>query len=278
MNKKLILLALPALLLSGCNKEISAADAKVKAKEIAEHEVKAEDVKTVSITVTGNTSAKGKSHGETHEMTSSSKSVVEFSYEDKFVHVFTASSAKMDAEEESYESEAWFFVKDSKFTMATRILDEGKETKTTVSIPDVNGVGVQQFEAATKKTVENLVEELHNKEFLEEIQEITDGKVPEGVAFEVKYFTSGDGNLTVEGKETFTDYLYQGYKGSGDGTVKYAWNNYLMTEMSVTMNLKIVDAESDTDATYSVESTGKADYNYKVAYPDLTGYDTHVGE
>lgn len=274
MNKKLILLALPALLLSGCNKEISAADAKVKAKEIAEHEVKAEDIKAVSVNFVTTMEAKGKSEGVEGDIAANQTTVMDFSYEDKFVHVLNKESETMNGESEATESEAWFFLKDGNFTMATRTLHDGKETKNKVSIPDVSGVGEKQFETATKDIISSLVEELHGKATLEAIQKIADQEAPEGITYEVKYYTSGDGNLTVEGKESFKDYSYNGYKGSGDGTVKYAWNNYLLAELSATMNLQIGEEGTDNDAKLKVESTGKADYGYKVAYPDLSDYQT----
>ena len=102
MKKSLILLALPALLLSGCSKEISKEDAKKRAQEIVDHEVKLEDFKKVHVETEDEGSIEGNVNGS-----QKTKSVVEYSVEDKWVHSLSVSEGKEGEEAHKSERESW---------------------------------------------------------------------------------------------------------------------------------------------------------------------------
>lgn len=103
-KKFLILLALPALLLSGCSKEISKEDAKKRAQEIADHEVKLDDFKKLHVEDTDDGSFEGNVNG-----TAKSKSVLEYSVEDKWVHSVTETEEKTGEIIKTIKQEKWVY-------------------------------------------------------------------------------------------------------------------------------------------------------------------------
>ena len=275
MNKKhLILLALPALMLSGCNKEISAADAKAKAKEIEEHEVKAEDYKALTVSASLVTEAVGKVDGQEGNQKAEMKTLVEFSVEQNYIHTLTYEKEQdvKNDKTDLYDVESWTYLKDDALIVAVRQNDGKEEEKTYTSISGVADVAKAAFQKALDPVVKSALETASSKEMLKEVEEMADEKVPEGSKYDVKYYTSGDGNLTVEGTATFTDYAYDGMKGSGTGKVKYAWDQYLLAEVAASMELKVVDAESDTDATMKMDMQEAIKFECGVAYPDLSQF------
>ena len=280
MNRKhLILLALPALMLSGCNKEISAADAKVKAKEIAEHEAKVEDYKALTITTSTKAEASGKVEGEEGHEKSEMKASIEFSTEKNYAHVssYMVEEDVKNEKKDTYDTESWTYLQDDVLYVVNRVNDGEKETKTYTKISGVGDVVKESFQKALDGVVKQAFGIAASKEYLEAVEKVADGESFEGGTYDVKYYTAGDGNLTVEGTATFTDYKYMGFKGNGNGKVKYAWDQYLLTEIAVSMNITMADAESDTNATLSMEMGEQVKFECNVAYPNLDDYTPLLG-
>ena len=275
MNKKsLILLALPAFLLGGCNKEISAADAKAKAKEIEEHEVKAEDYKALSVSMSLKTEAAGKIAGQEGNEKTEMDTLVEFSVEQNFIHTKTYMKDEdvKNSKTEVQEVEVWTYLKDDVFYAATRTNDGKEEKKTYYSMEGVAEAAKAAFKTSLDPIVKEALAEASDKTYLQAVENLADGKTEEGATDTVKYYTAGDGNLTVEGSVAFADYVYGGVKGSGSGKVKYAWDKYLLAEIGASMDFTAVDTESDTNVTMKMELSEKLSFECKVAYPDLSGY------
>lgn len=276
MNKsKLILLAIPALMLSGCNKEISAADAKQKAKEIEQHEVKAEDYNALSVSVKMHSEAVGKIEGKQGNEKVDMETLVEFSIEGNYIHTksFMKDEDVTNSKTETAEQESWVYLKDEVFYTAVRTNDGSKETKTYYSVEGVADVVKAAFKTSLDATVKEALAEASDKTYLQAVENIADEKAEDGVTYTVKYYTAGDGNLTVEGSAAYTDYAYEGVKGSGSAKVKYAWDKYLLAEIAVAMDFHGVEADKDTDVTMKLDMSEKLGFECKVNYPDLSGYE-----
>ena len=276
MNKRnLILLVLPALMLSGCNKEISAADAKAKAKEIEEHEVKAEDYNALSVSMKMHSEAVGKIEGQQGNEKVDMETLVEFSIEGNYIHTKTLMKDEdvTNSKTETAEQESWVYLKDDVFYTAVRANDGSKETKTYYSVEGVADVVKAAFKTSLDATVKEALAEASDKTYLQAVENIADEKAEDGVTYTVKYYTAGDGNLTVEGSAAYTDYAYDGVKGSGSAKVKYAWDKYLLAEIAVSMDFHGVEEAKDTDVTMKMNVNEKLGFECKVAYPDLSGYE-----
>lgn len=276
MNKRnLILLVLPALMLSGCNKEISAADAKAKAKEIEEHEVKAEDYNALSVSVKMHSEASGKIEGQQGNEKGDMETLVEFSVEGNYIHTksYMKDQDIQAGKTETAEQESWAYLKDDVFYTAVRANDGSKETKTYYTVEGIADVVKAAFKTSLDATVKSALAQASDKTYLQAVEGLADGKTEEGVDYKVKYYTAGDGNLTVEGTASYTDYQYDGVKGSGSGKVKYAWDKYLLAEIAVTMDFHGVEEAKDTDVTMKIDMSEKLGFECKVNYPDLSGYE-----
>ena len=275
MNKKsLILLVLPAFLLGGCNKEISAADAKAKAKEIEEHEVKAEDYNALSVSTKMSTSAVGKAEGQEGNEKGEMETLIEFSVDKNFIHTksYMKDEDVKNSKTEVAESETWVYLKDDVFYSAVRTNDGTEEKKNYTTVEGIADVVKAAFKTSLDASVKSALAEASDKTYLQAVEGLADGKTEEGATYTVKYYTAGDGNLTVEGSVSFTDYEYGGVKGSGSGKVKYAWDKYLLAELAVSMDFSAKDTESDTDVTMKMDMNEKLSFDCKVNYPDLSSF------
>lgn len=273
MNRKhLILLALPALMLSGCNKEISAADAKAKAKEIEEHEVKAEDYKALSVSMKMSEETAGKVQGETMNAKMETNQTYEFNVDSNYIHTIQYSKVTEGEKSETSDLESWLYIKDGGLYTVSRANDGKEEQKTYSVVEGLEDVIKPVFQKSLDSLVKSVLEEASDKDNLELVSQIADGQTPEGAKYEAKYYTAGDGNLTVEAKATMENYSYEGVKANGSGTVKYAWDKYLLSEIAVKSELAATDTESDTNATFKMDMSEKLAFECKVNYPDLSGY------
>lgn len=275
MKKSLVLLVLPALLLSGCNKEISAADAKAKAKEIEDHQVDVNSYESLGFTSEDSVEAKGTYAGEEMDSVRKSKTVNEFFANDKLMHTFTASEEKDNKKGQTVteEDEAWYYLKDNDFYSVFRSIENGEESKTYSVVKGVGDLATKAYETSLQLFVKSFVAAATGKEGLEVVQKVADGQAPvDGANFEVKYYTSGDGNLTVEGKVKYENYEFFGFKANGEGTIKYGWDKYLLSMAESSNSLTSVDEANGVNIAATVKENVKVSYDVKASYPDLNGY------
>ena len=275
MKKSLVLLVLPALLLSGCNKEISAADAKAKAKEIEDHQVDVNSYESLGFTSEESVEAKGTYAGEEMDSVRRYKTVNEFFANDKLMHTFTVSEEKDNKKGQTVteEDEAWYYIKDNDFYSVFRSIEKGEESKTYSVVKGVGDLATKAYEAALQLFVKSFVAAATGKEGLEVVQKVADGQAPvDGASYEVKYYTSGDGNLTVEGKVKYENYSFYGFKANGEGTVKYGWDKYLLSMAEASNSLTSVDEANGVNIAATVKDNFKVSYDVKASYPDLNGY------
>ena len=199
---------------------------------------------------------------------------MEFSVDQNFIHVNSYMSSFDGDKTKAAEVEQWYFIKDAVFYAATRNKEgDGTETKTYISVEGVATTVQAAFNEYLNDVVKSVLKEAADKTYLQQVEAMADGKTEAGSEYQVKYYTAGDGNLTVEGKGTFTDYeVEKGLKGSGSGSVKYAWDKYLLAEVSASMEIHVVDASSNTDLTMKMNMAEKLSFEVKVAQPDLSGY------
>lgn len=275
MKKSLVLLVLPALLLSGCNKEISAADAKAKAKEIEDYQVDVNSYESLGFTSEDSIEAKGTYSGEEMDSVRRSKTVYEFFANEKLMHTFTTSEEKDNKKGQTVteEDEAWYYLKDNDFYSVFRSIENGEESKTYSVVKGVGDLATKAYETALQLFVKSFVAAATGKEGLEIVQKVADGQAPvDGANFEVKYYTSGDGNLTVEGKVKFENYEFFGFKANGEGTIKYGWDKYLLSMAESSNSLTSVDEANGVNIAATVKENVKVSYDVKASYPDLNGY------
>ena len=269
MKKSLILLALPALLLSGCSKEISKEDAKKRAQEIVDHEVKSEDFKKVRIEVVEEKKLEGEVSGFEN-----TKQVREYSTDDKWVHSYAVIDGKEGEQTIKREEESWAYQEDGKYYTVDRVNNNGEEKKAYNVYQETDEMWA--VEKALFDTDFSLIQtltfgDLTGKEALKELIKTINGETLDGLTFDLKYFSSGEGNLTIEGKTVDTKFELLGYKGEVTSTVKAGWDKYVMAENSETSEGTLKNADNK-----EVKFTGstKTTYSYEVGVtkPDLSGY------
>ncbi len=269
MKKSLILLALPALLLSGCSKEISKEDAKKRAQEIVDHEVKSEDFKKVRIEVVEEKKLEGEVSGFEN-----TKQVREYSTDDKWVHSYVVIDGKEGEQTIKREEESWAYQEEGKYYTVERVNNNGEEKKTYNVYQETDEMWA--VEKALFDTDFSLIQtltfgDLTGKEALKELIKTINGETLDGLTFDLKYFSSGEGNLTIEGKTVDTKFELLGYKGEVTSTVKAGWDKYVMAENSETSEGTLKNADNK-----EVKFTGstKTTYSYEVGVtkPDLSGY------
>ena len=269
MKKSLVLLVLPALLLSGCNKEISAADAKARAKEIEEHEVDLSTIDAFKVEASMVQDVQGKYRGQDVTGKNEIKTVYEISTKENFFHVFHSSSDPKEA----YESEHWIYLKDSVFFDVNRNKDDEGESKLYSKVEGVESVVTAAFEAARKALVASVIDEATGKSYLAQVENVADDKPEEGAKYSVKYYSAGEGSLTVEGKVEYEGYTTNNIKfDSGHAEIKYAWDKYLLSEVSASAYLAVVASSVDTDLHIDSKVSEKLAYEVKAAYPNLDDY------
>ena len=269
MKKSLILLALPALLLSGCSKEISKEDAKKRAQEIADHEVKLDDFKKVHIEDTDDGSFEGNVNG-----TAKSKHVLEYSTEDKWVHSVTESEEKQGEETVTYKSEDWVYQDDGKYYVVEYLNNNGTEHKGYSVYQESDPLWAVEkpiFEAAFSAIQTSAFAGLTGKESLKMLISKIDGGSLDGVTFDLKYFSTGEGNLTVEGKTVNTDFELYGYKGEVTATVKMGWDKYVLAENTAEYEGTLKNEEGK-EVKYKNSNKTTYSYDVTVGKPNLDEY------
>jgi len=269
MKKSLILLALPALLLSGCSKEISKEDAKKRAQEIVDHEVKSEDFKKVRIEVVEEKKLEGEVSGFEN-----TKQVREYSTDDKWVHSYAVIDGKEGEQTIKREEESWAYQEDGKYYTVDRVNNNGEEKKAYNVYQETDEMWA--VEKALFDTDFSLIQtltfgDLTGKEALKELIKTINGETLDGLTFDLKYFSSGEGNLTIEGKTVDTKFELLGYKGEVTSTVKAGWDKYVMAENSETSEGTLKNADNKE---FKFTGSTKTTYSYEVSVskPDLSGY------
>ena len=279
MKKSIILLALPALALTGCAKTITAAEAKEEAKKIAEHKMTQEEldaITAITVSFVMNSEESGKVDGATFSDKLEMEVQYEVSADKKFVHAKYAQKSESkegdkDAEVSETFNESWTYVKDG----ALYVVTHSGESKKYYVVE--NDTVTSLFEKSLKSGVEQAVQAAAGTEYLGIFEESSSETAAEaGVKYEVKYASSGEGNLSVKGKAEYKDYAYPVGEGkvvktSGSATLKYAWDKYLMSEVAATMDVH--GEEGENSASVKTEAKGTVKYKAKVSYPSLDGFE-----
>lgn len=270
MKKSLILLALPALLLSGCSKEISKEDAKKRAQEIVDHEVKLEDFKKVHVETEDEGSIEGNVNGS-----QKTKSVVEYSVEDKWVHSLSVSEGKEGEEAHKSERESWAYQEDGKYYVVNRSVVDGVEKKTYALYQETDLLWELEkvvFDATFDGLQVGALGELAGKETLKMVITAIDGGDTQGTTFDLKYYSTGEGNLTLEGKTVDSAFEVYGYKGEVTSTGKVVYDKYVLAENSMTSEGTLKN-EEEKEVKYKDSTKVTYSYEVTVAKPDLSGYE-----
>ena len=261
MKKSLILLAIPALLLGGCNKEISQEEAKKSAKAIAEHEFKIGDIESAKIESTYNSSRVGKYNGKDINESEASRMVLGINQKENFLYSFNGNS------EEYVES--WIYVRDNTFVTATHTKDKNGESKTK---GEITTGAVAAFKRYIASDLSSLASSLSSTSYLAGLLGEGEQEAEEGLTTTMKYYSSGDGNLTIEGTSTATNYQSYLGKQTGTATAKIVYDNYLFAEFYNKSDMKVVSDDGAYDYKAVNEQSYKASIGFGVSYPDLTGY------
>lgn len=275
MKKSLILLALPALLLSGCSKEISKEDAKKRAQEIVDHEVKLDDFKKVRVEITSEGTFEGDVNGS-----EKSTNVFEYSVEDNWVHSFTIGEQKQGDQTKKYESESWVYQEEGKYYIVSRDLNGETEKKGYYLFQESDGallwtVEKEMFDSYFASIQLSALSNLDGKESLKQIISALDGQELSGITFDFKYYSTGEGNLTIEGKTVDTAYEHYGYKGEATATVKTAWDKYVVSENS-SVEEGTLKNEEGKEVKMKDSSKVAFAYDVTVSKPDLSGYEQNT--
>ena len=283
MKKSIILLALPALALTGCASAITAAEAKEAATKIAEHKFTEEELKAFkALTVSADVKMEmsGKVDGKEGAMKEDAVTLIEVSADKKFVHTKfeEKGSEKEGDKEESGEmfEEAWLYVKDGAFYSVTHSKShstgEDSELKQYYVLEGVEEAVSQGFEKALLNAVQSAVVAASGSEYMSEVIASAEEQPADSpVKYDVKYASSGDGSLVFKGTAEYENYEYEGVKTSGSAKAKYVWEDYLLTEAAASMKLHGEEGENVIDVSMEVKESLK--FKAKVSYPSLDGYE-----
>lgn len=283
MKKSIILLALPALALTGCASAITAAEAKEAATKIAEHKFTEEELKgfkALTLSADVKMEMSGKVGGKEGAMKEDAVTLIEISADKKFVHtkVEEKGSEKEGDKEESGEMfvEAWLYVKDGAFYSVTHSKShstgEDSELKQYYVLEGVEEAVSQGFEKALLNSVQSAVAAASGSEYMSEVIASAEEQPADSpVKYDVKYASSGDGSLVFKGTAEYKDYEYEGVKASGSAKAKYVWEDYLLTQASASMTLHGQEGENVIDVSMEVKESLK--FKAKVSYPSLDGFE-----
>ena len=283
MKKSIILLALPALALTGCASAITAAEAKEAATKIAEHKFTDEELKefkALTLSADVKMEMSGKVGGKEGAMKEDAVTLIEISADKKFVHtkVEVKDSEKEGDKEESGEmfQEAWLYVKDGAFYSVTHSKShstgEDSELKQYYVLEGVEEAVSQGFEKALLESVKSAVVAASGSEYMSEVIASAEEQPADSpVKYDVKYASSGDGSLVFKGTAEYENYEYEGVKTSGSAKAKYVWEDYLLTEAAASMKLHGEEGENVIDVSMEVKESLK--FKAKVSYPSLDGFE-----
>ena len=279
MNKKsTMLLILPALALTGCAKAITPEEAKTRAAEIKSHTVDTSEIHALTFNLSSKTELSGKVQGKSGFAKYESEIVFEISEEKDFYHTKSLSKTERkegdaDAVKTETTLEVWAYVKDGTFTTATYSKTGETESRYYVNV-DGEAAAKLAFGAAIKLVINSAVSSASGAEYLGSIENMASETAVDGVKYDVKFSSSGEGSLIIKGNAEFSEIEMDGVKSSGKGTVKYVWDKYLLSEIATKSSLtaKEGEGETETDCTTNIEASGKLSYKAKVSYPDLSAF------
>lgn len=273
MKKIYGLMLVPVLALSGCVSKITNEEGVKRAEEIAEHKLDVSEVKALKLESKSLIEADVTEDGVRNYMKIEVENVTEFSKDKSFAHSYTKYAATYiegkNKNSSSSEAEYWAYVKDEKFVAATRSVDNaGKETKV---YSEVGSAAAATFKASLASLVEGLVPELKAETLLKTAVAILSSTEKEqkeaGMVYKVQAYSGGEGSLVVKGSVDVT--AYEGYKGTGSGKVKYAWDNYMLKEVSVEMKATADDSAKKAKGSVSVSTKESVKLRCRPSYPNL---------
>ena len=235
----LILLAIPALMLSGCTKEISKEEAKDVATKIAakqKEEAAKNDVIRAQMTSSQTSEVVGEGSDEAksqYNKTSSGEVMLEYQTSKLVAHASSQSS------KEGESGDMWALAKDNKVYL---LMDDGASKVGRVVTPEegqtINMDYLLTFldEVGFGYILFSLDTVLSSIQEGKDVDADATEEYGDNVTTSLKYLTSGEGNLTVEDAVTVKDATYDVgvLKGTANGsiTTKYAWDKYLPLEAS----------------------------------------------
>ena len=279
MKKSTILLIAPVFALTACASPITAEEAKVRAKEIEEHQIKVEDFNALSVEYSANMDLSGSSNGESVTMSMVEDGSAEINVEKSFLHYKAHGKEVMDGMGQSVNQEEteemWAYIKEGKFYTVEHEKSKTSESKTYSVVEGSE----EDIEAAFKESLTMIINEAaeiaKGEDFLAQVSQMTKEEAEpseEGYKYEVKFSSSGEGSLIVKGKVEAKDVYLSGTgaKGSGKGSVSIKWDNYLISSAKVSIELSAKDGKNSL--TMKSVSEEKLRFKAKVSYPDLSEY------
>jgi len=271
MNKKLILVALPALVLTGCNKKLDVKAAVERAEEIKTHEVDYSKIQALKFTYEMSSKESGKDNGTAYEESHTSSGKFEFSRKKSFFHLVSVSESKSTSETEKREEERWLYVKDSNFYSVVREVDKDGETK----VYSVVENGGDAFKAALDQLFKYTLSAARGTSYLSIVSQVAEAEEQPAVeghksSYKFTFRSKGEGSLTVKGKYTEEE---SGSEESYTESAKYkvVWEDYFIKNASVKTTYSGKSGEDD----YKGEEKASAKLKFKfsaVKYPKLDGY------
>lgn len=267
MKKGLVLLVLPALLLSGCNKEISKDEAKDVAAKIAANtpELNAFQDVTMDVSYEDSKTVGDKTEANSYEYK------IEYSGAGKFAH----EKGKERKGDKYSAGELWAYVEENVFYMLSED-DAGKKYGYKTAI---NPETFDFAKAIGEGNLFNFVKEMNGV-----LTTVSNGEAVnpssylkgENVSVETKYFTSGEGNLTVESTAKASDVelsiLLISGKVSGETKAKAAWDKNLPSMLEVNGSATLT-TEAGGNYAFSEKATAKFSFDkITFTHPDPAAY------
>ena len=248
MNKKLVLLALPAMLLASCGgpKEITLAEAKQVGKGIAESTISAAKAEEFTIVAERTATVKASSSAiggiGAASGTYSSGAIVQYSKAEKYLHY--------EGSDKSGTMEVWYFVQGGFYYELLRDTT-GKKTGYKYPVTAEEAAKIDVLEEFGAQTILSWGGLTYFTALLIDLEtrEESAGTVS-GVTEENKYYSNGDGHLVLDYNLTYANGEYEGAEidGTATGTqkMKATWENYLP-----------VSLENSADVTVNVDFAGQ---------------------
>ena len=281
MKKIYGLMLVPVLALSGCASKISNEEAEKRAKEIAAHEVKDEDLNKLRLEGSSSAKFSGKYNEKSYSFEGSTESVSEFSLEKKFAYLSRKESEKTVINGKTVESkeehESWYYMKGESFFMVSRDVVGGKETK---EYSEYTGAYATAYYASVFGTAkETAIGLLAGTDSLTEcvgmLKQTEKEAKSEGCTYKVGAYSSGEGSLIIKGKAVATKFEVLEFveaEGNGSARLKFVWDNYKFVESSYSYSFTAKDSAKKVEGKISGKSNSKVSDKVNLATPDLKGY------
>ena len=275
MKRKFCLLFVPLLLLSGCAREISAEQAEEVAGDIKNSSLDINTISELKVKYKNSAHLSGTRNRELVDYKNEFTTTYELSTRFNYIHVYSKQSEadKVESTDSYTENESWYYMRKKVLYKATRRKNKGSETKSYTKVEKYSEA-IKEFSYQFDLYMKEAYTVARGTEFLDEslIYNYVDSKYETSFKYGAKFYSSGEGNLRVIGAAKCDNYEYEGIPAKVNGTLSCKWDNYLLKNANLSVNINTDDGTSKNDLKNSHTLSKKVSTLIIPTYPRLSSY------